>query len=470
MGHPAWTEAYPTLEVRRAHADEIQAAVAAWTRTRSKFEVEGVFQAHGVAACADAHPGRGGLQRAVPGPGLPAPERRRPPVVRHVPGLTTALGRQAGGQAVVDASSRTLAGLRIAEITNVLAGPLAGATLAAMGATSVRFEEPQRLDLYRRNGPFQSGVAGPGAGRLLPDRQLLQAQRQPAGGRAGVRGGGERVGRPGAGERGRGPPGAPGPGAAGGGGQDPDLHERFRPHRPRRRLQGLRQQRAGVRRDGRRGAGAVPTPRPWWARPSPTATSPCGRPPWRRRGGSAAPNRTGSTCPWPRWWPRNLNGSPLRRLERPVTGRRPGPHPAVRGWQRGRGHRVAPLRPRRWPRWDWTRSRCPSGSPTSKPPPISPQRPARPSRTSCRPWTQAGFAAYRSLGVAEVVRDAQLEGRGFVVRLPHPEVGVSPIFALPWKVAGTRRDGPDGWYRRSSLLGEDDDWFDEQLLKATTGN
>ena len=198
---------------------------------------------------------------------------------------------------MVDASARTLAGLRIAEITNVLAGPLAGATLAAMGATSVRFEEPQRLDLYRRNGPVPVRGAGRGAGRLLPDRQLLQAQREPAGGRRRVRGGGERVGGPGAGERGRGPPGASGPGAAGRGGQDPDLHERFRPHRPRRRLQGLRQQRAGVRGHGRGGAGAVPTPRRWWARPSPTATSPCGRPPWRRRGGWAAPAPTGSTCP-----------------------------------------------------------------------------------------------------------------------------------------------------------------------------
>jgi crotonobetainyl-CoA:carnitine CoA-transferase CaiB-like acyl-CoA transferase len=83
---------------------------------------------------------------------------------------------------------------------------------------------------------------------------------------------------------------------------------------------------------------------------------------------------------------------------------------------------------------------------------------------------QAGFAAYRSLGVAEVVRDSQLEGRGFIVRLEHPEVGIAPIFALPWKVAGTRRDAPDGWYRRSALLGEDDDWFDEQLALATSGN
>jgi crotonobetainyl-CoA:carnitine CoA-transferase CaiB-like acyl-CoA transferase len=82
----------------------------------------------------------------------------------------------------------------------------------------------------------------------------------------------------------------------------------------------------------------------------------------------------------------------------------------------------------------------------------------------------AGFAAYRSLGTAEVVRDAQLEGRGFIVRLEHPEVGIAPIFALPWKVAGTRRDAPDSWYRRSALLGEDDDWFDEQLALATGGN
>ena len=73
------------------------------------------------------------------------------------PALATPLPASA---AVVDASSRTLPGLRIAEITNALAGPLAGATLGAMGATSVRFEEPQRPDLVRRIGPFHSAVPG----------------------------------------------------------------------------------------------------------------------------------------------------------------------------------------------------------------------------------------------------------------------------------------------------------------------
>ena len=156
MGRPAWTEAYPSLEVRRAHADEIEAAVAAWTATRSKFEVEGVFQAHGVAACATRT-----LGEVVANEQFLARDFLRPRGdgrlgCATLPALTTALG---AGE-VVDGSARTLAGLRIAEVTNVLAGPLAGATLAAMGATSVRFEEPQRLDLYRRNGPFQSGVPG----------------------------------------------------------------------------------------------------------------------------------------------------------------------------------------------------------------------------------------------------------------------------------------------------------------------
>ena len=52
MGRPAWSEPYSTLEVRRAHADEIQEAVATWTRTRSKFDCERILQAQGVAACA----------------------------------------------------------------------------------------------------------------------------------------------------------------------------------------------------------------------------------------------------------------------------------------------------------------------------------------------------------------------------------------------------------------------------------
>jgi crotonobetainyl-CoA:carnitine CoA-transferase CaiB-like acyl-CoA transferase len=57
-----------------------------------------------------------------------------------------------------------IAGLRVAELTHVLAGPIVGALLGGMGATVVRLEDPDRLDIYRRSGPFADGIAGPERG------------------------------------------------------------------------------------------------------------------------------------------------------------------------------------------------------------------------------------------------------------------------------------------------------------------
>jgi len=57
-----------------------------------------------------------------------------------------------------DRPDRRLGELRVVEVTNVLAGPLAGATLGAMGADVVRLEDKDRLDIYRGNGPFVDGV------------------------------------------------------------------------------------------------------------------------------------------------------------------------------------------------------------------------------------------------------------------------------------------------------------------------
>ncbi len=58
--------------------------------------------------------------------------------------------------------SRTgrLSDLRVAELTHVLAGPIVGALLGAMGARVLRLEDPQRLDIYRRTGPFARGKPG----------------------------------------------------------------------------------------------------------------------------------------------------------------------------------------------------------------------------------------------------------------------------------------------------------------------
>jgi crotonobetainyl-CoA:carnitine CoA-transferase CaiB-like acyl-CoA transferase len=461
MGNPAWTEAFPTLDVRRAHADEIQEAVAVWTRTRSKFEVEQVFQAHGVAACAVRT-----LAEVVSNEHFGERDFLRPSEDGRLrcatfPALTTALP---AGEAVVDGSSRTLAGLRIAEITNVLAGPLAGATLAAMGATSVRFEEPQRLDLYRRNGPFQSGVPGleraayylignfskRNVNRRVGDPEFAAAVNvwadlvlENVGGRRL-----ERLGLT--------PPA----------GVDKTLISmsgfgRTGPAADYKAYANNVQAFAGM-------AGAVRELSDPEAVVG-TAIADCNIALWAATLAAA-------------WWlggaqpyrfdlsmaevvTSNLNGSPLDVSTAPApavapdlilrctdgsvavaTGSRPyrealtalgleeGEAPVRRAYTeaaadlRGLGRTVEDVLPA---------------------------------------LAKAGFAAYRSLGVAEVVRDAQLEGRGFIVRLAHPDVGIAPIFALPWKLAGTRRDTPGGWYRRSALLGEDDDWFDEQLAMAT---
>jgi crotonobetainyl-CoA:carnitine CoA-transferase CaiB-like acyl-CoA transferase len=53
-----------------------------------------------------------------------------------------------------------LAGLRVLEASHVLAVPVAGSLLAMMGADVLKLEELDRLDMYRRTGPFVDGHPG----------------------------------------------------------------------------------------------------------------------------------------------------------------------------------------------------------------------------------------------------------------------------------------------------------------------
>lgn len=147
VGRPDWPRRFPSAAQRRANAQTINTVVRQWAAERSKLDCERLLQANAVPAtavrgidefrdCAQAR------ARDCPGPG-------------GFPGLITFAATRAG-----QVAGRTISGLRVVEATNVLAGPLTGAILAAMGAEVVRLEDDDRLDVYRRTGPYVRGKAG----------------------------------------------------------------------------------------------------------------------------------------------------------------------------------------------------------------------------------------------------------------------------------------------------------------------
>jgi crotonobetainyl-CoA:carnitine CoA-transferase CaiB-like acyl-CoA transferase len=155
LGHPDWTQGLEDRPARAAHSALIDREVAAWTKGQRKAECEARLQGHGVPATAVNDP------RDL----LDSPQFALRGFVRELQIGGTAL-RTAGLPYRIELGEDTpcpdrgLGSLRIAEFTHVLAGPIAGALLGAMGAQVVRFEDRARLDMYRRSGPFAEGKAG----------------------------------------------------------------------------------------------------------------------------------------------------------------------------------------------------------------------------------------------------------------------------------------------------------------------
>jgi crotonobetainyl-CoA:carnitine CoA-transferase CaiB-like acyl-CoA transferase len=159
MGSPDWADRFATTELRVDGAREIDEHVAAWTRTMGKSDVESLLQHHGVPATAvysaaevldspqlryrsawePLEVGDGAVTRIVG-----EPFRVLPPDTPTVP-----RDRQP-----------TLRGLNVLEASHVLAVPTAGSLLGALGANVTKLEDLQRIDMYRRRGPYVDGVAG----------------------------------------------------------------------------------------------------------------------------------------------------------------------------------------------------------------------------------------------------------------------------------------------------------------------
>ena len=159
MGSPSWADRFATASARMADPDEVDTHVEVWTRSLTKREAEAELQAHGVPATAVYSPAeildspqlahRRSLQA------FPVSGGRQATVV----GLP--FGVVGGGNARAELRHRrSLRGLRVLEASRVLAVPLAGAILGALGAEVSKLEDLPRLDMYRRRGPYIDGEAG----------------------------------------------------------------------------------------------------------------------------------------------------------------------------------------------------------------------------------------------------------------------------------------------------------------------
>ncbi|WP_159228465.1 CoA transferase [Mycolicibacterium vanbaalenii] len=155
LGEPDWSAGLDERAARIEHAELINAKVSEWAASRDKADCAALLQANGVPSTPVNEPGE-----LLDSPQL---AYRNSLLHSHVgDDDVTFLGPPWSLEPAGPPTERTpgLAGLRVAELTHVLAGPIVGALLGAMGATVVRLEDPDRLDIYRRTGPFADGVAG----------------------------------------------------------------------------------------------------------------------------------------------------------------------------------------------------------------------------------------------------------------------------------------------------------------------
>ena len=154
---PAWTDAFADGAARIERADELDARLSAELAGWSMIECERRLQEEGVPIAA--------MYSADDLATLPQFEARG--ALRDIPVGATSL-RAIGLPFTVESSTAPtrdapagIKGLRITEAAHVLAAPLAGALLGAIGASVTKVEDPDRLDIYRRRGPYIDGLQSP---------------------------------------------------------------------------------------------------------------------------------------------------------------------------------------------------------------------------------------------------------------------------------------------------------------------
>lgn len=156
LGHPGWAEGLDERDARIEHSDLINQQVATWARTRDKEGCAALLQAHGVPSTPVNTP-----QEILTSPQFVS---RRAVSAADLAGTVMSVlappWQVTTGAPTGRPRTGRLSDLRIVELTHVLAGPIIGALLGGMGAQVLRVEDPERLDIYRRTGPFAEGKPG----------------------------------------------------------------------------------------------------------------------------------------------------------------------------------------------------------------------------------------------------------------------------------------------------------------------
>ncbi|UKA60494.1 CoA transferase [Arthrobacter sp. FW306-2-2C-D06B] len=151
--HPT-LDSIVTLEEARTRSHEVNLAMAAWASTRTAAHCEMILQSAGVP-CTAVNTIERLLER------LREVGRPLDVMSAHAPNLPAIVEETPGKEPAEDRSGVIpLKELRVLDAGHVLAVPLATSWLGAMGARVTKHEDPDRLDLYRRRGPFSLGVPG----------------------------------------------------------------------------------------------------------------------------------------------------------------------------------------------------------------------------------------------------------------------------------------------------------------------
>jgi crotonobetainyl-CoA:carnitine CoA-transferase CaiB-like acyl-CoA transferase len=158
IGQPDWASGITTAAQRAASYELIQRGLAEWASQYSARKAAELLQANGVPAtavnsCADL----------LAGSGLDVPKEFFVPGARSgeiLPGVPFELGEHIASRAGAGTSAAPDRRHRILDLTQVLVGPLATSWLGAMGIDVLKVEDLDRIDVYRRRGPFLQNAEG----------------------------------------------------------------------------------------------------------------------------------------------------------------------------------------------------------------------------------------------------------------------------------------------------------------------